>query len=68
MVTSPNIRLSLENVPVEMAGAAGGALQTAHRIGGAIGTVQPSREVAEHVQLTARVASPAKLYDAPKLN
>ncbi|SNS90838.1 hypothetical protein [Actinoplanes regularis] len=37
MVTSPNITLSLENVPVAMAGAAGGALQTAQRIGGAIG-------------------------------
>ncbi len=38
MVTSPNLTLSLENVPVDMAGAAGGALQTAQRIGGAIGT------------------------------
>jgi EmrB/QacA subfamily drug resistance transporter len=38
MVTSPNITLSLEHVPVRMAGAAGGALQTAQRIGGAIGT------------------------------
>ena len=38
MVTSPNITLSLEHVPVRMAGAAGGALQTAQRMGGAIGT------------------------------
>ncbi|WP_064741711.1 MFS transporter [Hamadaea tsunoensis] len=38
MVTSPNITLSLQNVPVAMAGAAGGALQTAQRIGSAIGT------------------------------
>jgi MFS family permease len=38
LVTSPNLTLSLERVPVEMAGAAGGALQTAQRIGGAIGT------------------------------
>ncbi|GAA1560693.1 MFS transporter [Kribbella lupini] len=38
LVTSPNITLSLENVPVRMAGAAGGALQTAQRVGGAIGT------------------------------
>jgi MFS family permease len=38
MVTSPNMTLTLENVPVGMAGAAGGALQTAQRIGGAIGT------------------------------
>jgi EmrB/QacA subfamily drug resistance transporter len=38
MVTSPNVTLSLQHVPVRMAGAAGGALQTAQRIGGAIGT------------------------------
>jgi EmrB/QacA subfamily drug resistance transporter len=38
MVTSPNITLTLESVPVSMAGAAGGALQTAQRIGSAIGT------------------------------
>ncbi|MGW6281309.1 MFS transporter [Kribbella sp. NPDC055071] len=38
MVTSPNVTLSLQHVPVQMAGAAGGALQTAQRIGSAIGT------------------------------
>jgi EmrB/QacA subfamily drug resistance transporter len=38
MVTSPNITLTLESVPVSMAGTAGGALQTAQRIGSAIGT------------------------------
>ena len=38
MVTSPNVTLTLEAVPVRMAGAAGGALQTAQRIGAAIGT------------------------------
>jgi hypothetical protein len=38
MVTSPNTTLTLESVPTRMAGAAGGALQTAQRIGGAIGT------------------------------
>ncbi len=38
MVTSPNITLTLESVPVRMAGAAGAALQTAQRIGSAIGT------------------------------
>jgi EmrB/QacA subfamily drug resistance transporter len=37
MVTSPNVTLTLENVPVRMAGAAGGALQTMQRIGAAIG-------------------------------
>jgi EmrB/QacA subfamily drug resistance transporter len=38
MVTSPNITLTLESVPVRMAGAAGGALQTAQRVGSAVGT------------------------------
>jgi MFS family permease len=38
MITSPNVTLSLQHVPVRMAGAAGGALQTAQRIGAAIGT------------------------------
>jgi MFS family permease len=38
MVTSPNVTLTLQHVRVSMAGAAGGALQTAQRIGGAIGT------------------------------
>jgi MFS family permease len=38
LVTSPNITLTLQNVPVRMAGAAGGGLQTAQRLGSAIGT------------------------------
>jgi EmrB/QacA subfamily drug resistance transporter len=38
MVVSPNTSLTLESVPARMAGAAGGALQTAQRIGSAIGT------------------------------
>ncbi|WP_250550387.1 MFS transporter [Pseudonocardia sp. H11422] len=38
MVVTPNITLALEAVPVEMAGAAGGALQTGQRIGAAMGT------------------------------
>jgi MFS family permease len=38
MVVSPNTSLTLESVPPRMAGAAGGALQTAQRIGAAIGT------------------------------
>jgi EmrB/QacA subfamily drug resistance transporter len=38
MVTSPNMTLTLQNVSVQMAGAAGGAVQTAQRIGAAIGT------------------------------
>jgi EmrB/QacA subfamily drug resistance transporter len=38
LVVSPNITMTLRNVPVRMAGAAGGALQTGQRVGGAIGT------------------------------
>ncbi|MFI6032398.1 MFS transporter [Amycolatopsis magusensis] len=38
MVISPNTTLTLECVPTEMAGVAGGALQTGQRIGTAIGT------------------------------
>ena len=38
MVTSPNMTLTLQHVPVGMAGAASGAAQTMQRIGGAIGT------------------------------
>ncbi|MFC7983974.1 MFS transporter [Streptomyces sp. NPDC057336] len=37
-VISPNITMTLRDVPVRMAGAAGGALQTGQRLGGAIGT------------------------------
>lgn len=37
-VVSPNITLTLRNVPVRMAGAAGGALQTGQRMGAALGT------------------------------
>ncbi|MFC0108178.1 MFS transporter [Kibdelosporangium aridum] len=36
-VISPNVTLTLENVPTRMAGAAGGALQTGQRIGTATG-------------------------------
>ncbi|MGY1812684.1 MFS transporter [Blastococcus sp. SYSU D00820] len=37
-VISPNITMTLRNVPVRMAGSAGGGLQTAQRFGAAIGT------------------------------
>ncbi len=37
-VISPNTTMTLRNVPVRMAGSAGGALQTGQRIGSAIGT------------------------------
>jgi EmrB/QacA subfamily drug resistance transporter len=38
MVASPNMTLTLQHVLVGMAGAAGGAVQTAQRVGSAIGT------------------------------
>jgi len=37
-VVSPNITMTLRDVPVSMAGAAGGALQTGQRLGAAVGT------------------------------
>jgi EmrB/QacA subfamily drug resistance transporter len=38
LVVAPNITMTLRCVPVAMAGSAGGALQTAQRIGAAVGT------------------------------
>jgi EmrB/QacA subfamily drug resistance transporter len=38
LVISPNVTLTLREVPVRIAGSAGGALQTGQRIGAAIGT------------------------------
>lgn len=38
MVTSPNMTLTLQHVPTSLAGVAGGALQTAQRIGTGVGT------------------------------
>jgi EmrB/QacA subfamily drug resistance transporter len=37
-VISPNVTMTLRDVPVDMAGAAGGGLQTAQRFGNAVGT------------------------------
>jgi MFS family permease len=37
-VISPNITMTLRDVPVAMAGSAGGGLQTAQRFGAAVGT------------------------------
>ncbi|MGW7046560.1 MFS transporter [Streptomyces avermitilis] len=37
-VISPNLTMTLRDVPLRMAGAAGGALQTGQRLGGAVGT------------------------------
>ncbi|MCE3554743.1 MFS transporter [Pseudonocardia sp. RS11V-5] len=37
-VIAPNITMTLRNVPVRMAGSAGGALQTGQRVGAAVGT------------------------------
>ncbi|MDT7742656.1 MAG: hypothetical protein QOE59_1734 [Actinomycetota bacterium] len=63
MVTSPNITLSLESVAVEMAGAAGGALQTAQRIGSAIGTAALVAIFYEALVRNGR-DYPAAVYDA----
>jgi EmrB/QacA subfamily drug resistance transporter len=38
LVISPNVTMTLRNVPVSMAGVAGGALQTGQRVGAAVGT------------------------------
>ena len=38
LVISPNVTMTLRDVPVRMAGSAGGALQTGQRFGAAIGT------------------------------
>jgi MFS family permease len=38
MVISPNLTLTLGDVPVRVAGAAGGALQTGQRVGSSVGT------------------------------
>jgi EmrB/QacA subfamily drug resistance transporter len=38
LVISPNVTMTLREVPVQMAGSAGGALQTGQRFGAAIGT------------------------------
>ncbi len=66
MVTSPNLTLSLERVSVEIAGAAGGALQTAQRIGGAIGTALLAtifyRELARTGHAYAAAVSDALLW------
>lgn len=37
-VISPNVTMTLREVPVRLAGAAGGALQTGQRLGGTVGT------------------------------
>jgi MFS family permease len=63
MVTSPNITLTLASVPVRMAGAAGGALQTAQRIGAAIGTAVLAM-VFYRVLMTTRHAYSAAISDA----
>jgi MFS family permease len=52
LVTSPNMTLTLQNVPVVMAGVAGGAVQTAQRIGASIGTAALAT-IFYHVLLTS---------------
>jgi MFS family permease len=62
MVTSPNITLTLQHVPVSMAGAAGGALQSAQRIGAAIGTASLAT-IFYHVLASTRHAYPTAVSD-----
>jgi MFS family permease len=63
MVTSPNMTLTLQHVPVETAGAAGGAVQTAQRIGGAIGTAVLAT-IFYHVLLRTGQDYPTAVSDA----
>ncbi|MFE6895205.1 MFS transporter [Streptomyces sp. NPDC057694] len=56
-VISPNVTMTLRDVPVSMAGVAGGALQTGQRIGAAVGTaVLPGLYYLVLGHATARVA------------
>jgi EmrB/QacA subfamily drug resistance transporter len=63
LVTSPNVTLTLASVPVRMGGAAGGALQTAQRIGSAIGTALLA-SVFYRVLTTSGHAYPTAVSDA----
>jgi EmrB/QacA subfamily drug resistance transporter len=63
MVTSPNVTLTLQSVPVRMAGAAGGALQTAQRVGAAVGTALLA-SVFYRVLTGSGHAYPAAVFDA----
>jgi hypothetical protein len=63
MVVSPNTTLTLESVPGQMAGAAGGALQTAQRIGAAMGTALLAT-VYYHVLTSSRLDFGAAVSDA----
>jgi EmrB/QacA subfamily drug resistance transporter len=65
-VISPNFTLSLDNVPPEMGGAAGGALQTGQRIGSALGaallmTVYQAANAVTSAPVAARSALVAAL-------
>jgi len=63
MVTSPNLTLTLQHVPVVMAGVAGGAVQTAQRIGAAIGTTVLTM-IFYHVLVGTGHAYPVAVSDA----
>jgi len=66
LVISPNITLTLQHVPLGMAGAAGGALQTAQRIGTAIGAALLStifyQQLAGHANAYHGAISDVLLY------
>ncbi len=63
MVTSPNMTLTLQHVPVRMAGAAGGAMQTAQRIGSAIGTAALAT-IFYHILIRTGLDYPTAVSDA----
>ncbi len=63
LVTSPNMTLTLQHVPVGTAGAAGGAVQTAQRIGAAIGTATLAT-IFYHVLLRTGHDYPVAVSDA----
>ena len=65
-VISPNFTLTLAEVPPQMGGAAGGALQTGQRIGSALGaallmTVYQAAQAFTSVEVAARCALVAAL-------
>jgi hypothetical protein len=63
MVSSPNITLTLQYIPVRMAGAAAGALQTAQRTGAAMGTAVLATVFYQELTRSGR-NYPTTVYDA----
>ena len=68
VVISPNITLTLSQVPVERAGSAGGVLQTGQRIGSAVGIAAVgslffNRLVSSHGDWQQAIVSALRLCD-----